>query len=42
LPGKRERDELIRRAHRDYGYSYSEIGRHVGFHYATVSRLVKG
>ena len=42
LPGKRERDELIRRAHREYGYSYSEIGRHVGFHYATVSRLVKG
>jgi len=23
-------------------YSYSEMGRHVGFHYATVSRLVKG
>jgi putative transposase len=42
LPGKKERDELIRKAHREYGYSYSEIGRHVGFHYATVSRLVKG
>jgi hypothetical protein len=42
LPGKRERDELIRRAHRECGYSYSERGRHVGFHYATVSRLVNG
>jgi len=42
LPDKGERDELIRRAQREYGYSYSEIGRHVGFHYATVSRLVKG
>lgn len=33
------RNEVIRRAHLDYGYSLSEIGRAVGLHYATISRI---
>lgn len=33
------RNEAIRRAHLDHGYSLSEIGRAVGLHYATISRL---
>lgn len=32
------RNEAIRRAHHDHGYSLSEIGRAVGLHYATISR----
>lgn len=38
---KRERDELMKKAHLEYGYSFSEIGRHIGLHYATVSRIVR-
>ena len=34
------RNEAIRRAHLDYGYSLSEIGHAVGLHYSTVSRIV--
>ncbi len=33
------RNESIRRAHLDHGYSLTEIGRAVGLHYATISRL---
>jgi hypothetical protein len=33
------RNEAIRRAHLDHGYSLSEIGRAVGLHYATISRI---
>ena len=38
---KKERNVLLRKAHREYGYSFAEIGRHVGLHYATVSRIVR-
>ena len=34
------RNEAIRRAHLEHGYSLSEIGRVVGLHYSTISRLV--
>ncbi|MDX2250918.1 MAG: transposase [Nitrospira sp.] len=34
------RNEAIRRAHLEHGYSLSEIGRAVSLHYSTVSRLV--
>lgn len=34
------RNEAIRRAHLEHGYSLSEIGRAVGLHYSTISRLV--
>jgi hypothetical protein len=41
MQGKRERDESIRKAHLDYGYTLSEIGRHLGLHYTTISNIVK-
>jgi hypothetical protein len=34
------RNEVIRRAHVDHGYSLSGIGQAVGLHYSTISRLV--
>lgn len=34
------RNETICRAHREHGYSLSEIGHAVGLHYSTISRLV--
>jgi putative transposase len=40
--GKEERNELMRKAHLAYGYSFTDIGKHVGLHYATVSRIVRG
>ncbi|MEQ1681962.1 MAG: hypothetical protein ABL983_24190 [Nitrospira sp.] len=33
------RNESIRRAHLDHGYSLTEIGRAVDLHYATISRI---
>jgi hypothetical protein len=39
---KIERDELLKKAHLEHGYSFAQIGRHVGLHYATVSRVVRG
>lgn len=33
------RNERIREAHRTWGYSLAQIGRHVGLHYSRVSRL---
>jgi len=33
------RDSKIREAHRTWGYSLAQIGRHVGLHYTRVSRL---
>jgi hypothetical protein len=35
------RDRLISTAHVDYGYSLSAIGRALGLHYTTVSKIVK-
>lgn len=37
-----ERNAKIREAYCEHGYTLSEIGRSVGLHYATVSRIVKG
>lgn len=34
------RNEAICRAHHEHGYSLSEIGRVVGLHYSTISRIV--
>ena len=33
------RNEAIRQAHLDHGYTLSEIGHAVGLHYATISRI---
>ena len=35
-----ERNELIKRAHLDFGYTLMEIGGHLGLHYTTVSKVV--
>ena len=35
-----ERNELIKRAHLDYGYTLMEIGDHLGLHYTTVSKVI--
>ena len=37
---RRERNELIKRAHLDYGYTLMEIGDHLGLHYTTVSKVI--
>jgi len=41
IQGKAKRNELIRKAHLDYGYTLSEIGRHLELHYTTISNIVK-
>jgi|RhiMetdeSRZDD1v2_1073273.scaffolds.fasta_scaffold143747_1 REP element-mobilizing transposase RayT len=38
---KAARDRLIYTAHVDYGYSLSAIGRVLGLHYTTISKVVK-
>lgn len=35
-----ERNELIKRAHLNYGYTLMEIGDHLGLHYTTVSKVI--
>jgi putative transposase len=35
-----ERNELIRRAYLEYGYTLMDIGEHLGLHYTTVSKIV--
>ena len=34
------RNEIILRAHVEYGYTLSEIGEHLGLHYTTVSKVI--
>ena len=36
------RDEAIRKAYLDYGYSMATIAHHAGVHYSTVSKVIKG
>ncbi len=38
---KANRNQAIQAAHIDYGYTLSEIARHLGLHYVTISRIVK-
>jgi IS30 family transposase len=40
LPDLARRNEAIRRAHLEHGYSLSAIGRALGLHYSTISRIV--
>ncbi len=35
-----ERNDLIRKAHLDFGYTLMEIGDHLGLHYTTVSKVI--
>lgn len=41
-PSRELRNAAIREAHFRHGYTLTEIGSHVGLHYATVSRIVNG
>lgn len=36
-----DRNEIIQRAHFEYGYTLTEIAKHVGLHYSTIGRIVK-
>jgi len=36
------RDEAIRKAFLEFGYSMAAIARHAGVHYSTVSKIIKG
>ncbi|MGA1870716.1 MAG: hypothetical protein ACMUJM_19450 [bacterium] len=38
---KQERNGLIRKAHLDYGYTLTEIGKQLELHYTTVSNIIK-
>ena len=40
LPDLDRRNEAIRHAHLEHGYSLSAIGQAVGLHYSTISRIV--
>jgi hypothetical protein len=40
-PSKAQRNRLIYEAHIHYGYSLSAIGRALGLHYTTISKVVK-
>ena len=39
--GKKARGRSVEIAYREYGYRMTEIARHLGVHYATVSRRLK-
>jgi len=36
-----ERNEAIEEDYFDYGYTLSEIAKHLGLHYATIGRIIK-
>ena len=40
--GRHKRNGVIISAHIQYGYTLSEIGRYLGIHYTTVSKVIKG
>jgi putative transposase len=42
LKTKTGRDDAIRCAHADYGYTMAAIAREVGLHHSTVSKIIKG
>jgi DNA-binding CsgD family transcriptional regulator len=35
-----ERNELMKTAHVDFGYTLMQIGDHLGLHYTTVSKVI--
>ena len=38
---KTERNRMIRIACEEYGYTMTEVARHPGLHYSTVSKVLK-
>ena len=41
ITSKEERNKAIVTAHLEYGYSLSEIARHLGLHYTSISKILK-
>lgn len=41
LRSKKRRNRVILSAHLEYGYSLTEISRHLGLHYTTISKIVR-
>ena len=41
LETKKARNEVIKKAYFNYGYTLAEIARHLGLHYATIGRITK-
>jgi hypothetical protein len=39
---KRTRNQTICNAYLEFGYSMASIARHIGLHYSTVSKIIKG
>lgn len=39
---KQSRDDAIRNAHIEHGYSMAAIARYIGLHYSSVSKIVRG
>ncbi|MCF8052818.1 MAG: helix-turn-helix domain-containing protein, partial [Desulfobacterales bacterium] len=40
LKSKKERNSAIHRAYFENGYSMTEIARHIGLHYTTISKII--
>ena len=40
ISDKRKRDRAVIRAHKEFGYTLTEIGKHLGLHYSTISKIV--
>ena len=38
---KKVRNEVIQKAYFNYGYTLSEIARHLGLRYAIIGRIIK-
>lgn len=41
LKTKKVRNEVIQKAYFNYGYTLTEIARHLGLHYATIEKIIK-
>lgn len=39
---KQSRDDAIRNAHIEHGYSMTAIARYIGLHYSSVSKIERG
>jgi len=40
VKNKEERNEAIKKAYFDFGYTLTKIARHLGLHYTTVGRNI--
>ena len=41
IADKRKRDKAVIRAQKEFGYTLTEVGKHLGLHYSTISKIVK-